>query len=53
LDVPSLPFSFSLEGGLGSLEAFSFLRHNFEFNLEYLFHKLFEEEKKESKMEIL
>jgi hypothetical protein len=28
------PFSFFLKGGLGSLGIFSFLGHNFQFNLE-------------------
>jgi hypothetical protein len=37
LDLPSFPFSFSLKGGLRSLGAPSFSRHNFQFNLEYLF----------------
>jgi hypothetical protein len=37
LDLPSPPFSFSLKGGFGSLGALSFPKHNFQFNLEYLF----------------
>jgi hypothetical protein len=37
LDLPSSPFSFSLKGEFRSLGAFSFLGHNFQFNLEYLF----------------
>jgi hypothetical protein len=41
LDLPSLPFSFSLKGGLGSLGAISFPGHNFQFNLEYLFPQAF------------
>jgi hypothetical protein len=35
-----------LKGGLGSWEAFSFPKHNFQFNLENICsHKLLEEEK--------
>jgi hypothetical protein len=42
---PSPSFSFSLKGGLRSLEFFFFLGHNFQFNLENThFRKLFEEE---------
>jgi hypothetical protein len=37
LDLLSPPFSFSLKGEFGSLGAFSFPGHNFQFNLEYLF----------------
>jgi hypothetical protein len=45
LDLPSPPFSFSLKGEFGSLGVFSFLGHNFQFNLESTCsHKLFEEE---------
>ncbi len=45
LDLPSPPFSYSLKGELGSLGAFSFPGHNFQFNLEYTCsHKLLEEE---------
>jgi hypothetical protein len=36
-DLPSLPFSFFLKGGLGTLWSLSFPGHNFQFNLEYLF----------------
>jgi hypothetical protein len=44
-DLPSPPFSFSLKGGLGSWEALSFPRHNFQFNLDNTCsHKLLEEE---------
>jgi hypothetical protein len=46
LDLPSLPFSFSLKGGLGSLRVFSFFGHNFQFNLEKTCsYELLEEEK--------
>jgi hypothetical protein len=41
LDLPSPPFSFSLKSGLRSLRAFSFPRHNFQFNLEYLFPQVY------------
>jgi hypothetical protein len=41
LDLPSLPFSFSLKSGLGSLGAIYFSGHNFQFNLEYLFQQAF------------
>jgi hypothetical protein len=64
LDLPSPSFSFSLKGGLGSLELFLFPVHSFQFNLENTYsHKLFEEEnndlalvvgkRKRSRMEIL
>jgi hypothetical protein len=39
LDLPSPPFSFSLKSGLEPLGALSFLGHNFQFNLEYLFQQ--------------
>jgi hypothetical protein len=34
LDLPSPPFPFFLKGGFESLGGFSFLGHNFRFNLE-------------------
>jgi len=37
LDIPSPPFFFSLKGRFESLGALSFPKHNFQFNLEYLF----------------
>jgi hypothetical protein len=63
LDLPSPPFSFFLKGTLGPWGFFSFLGHNFQFNLEYLFGKSFlrrnimislgEREKERSRMRIL
>jgi hypothetical protein len=44
LDLPSPPFSFSLKGGLGSLEFSIFLGHNFHSILNTCSHKLLEEE---------
>jgi hypothetical protein len=43
LDPLSPPFSFSLEGGLGSLGGLSCLEDNFHAILNTCFHKLFEE----------
>ncbi len=45
LDLPSPFFFFSLKGRFRSLEALSFLKHNFQFNVEYIYsHKLLKEE---------
>ncbi len=41
LDLPSLPCSFSLKDEFGSLGTLSFPRHNFQFNIEYLFSQAF------------
>jgi hypothetical protein len=43
LDPPSLSFSFSLKGELGSLRALSYLEDNFHAIMNTCFHKLLEE----------